>query len=274
MGNKELIECFKLADIKRRDRGGKTALHLVAIGTEGPQANRKDIARYLIDELKANQHEKDAQGWTPLHFAAKAGNMMLAVVKYLIEEAGADIHGLKGEIQEAYLNAAKKGHRGIVGYLVEKVGVDLEEKSHIAQEYTVGWVALCYAATKGHESVVKYLMEQAGASDSEKGDVGSTAACHAASEGRIDVVKYLIEQAGVSGNGRGEKRGTLVSWAAMHGREDVVRYLVEQAEADVNIQDKEGETALHWIVKRTYREVYEDRRHSRVADMARCPISH
>jgi ankyrin repeat protein len=47
--------------------------------------------KYLVEELKMNVNERDAQGYTPLHFAAARGDNEM--IEYLVSK-GADVKAI------------------------------------------------------------------------------------------------------------------------------------------------------------------------------------
>ena len=92
-----------------------------------------------------------------LKWSAKNG--YLEVVKYLIEEKGADVHANK---DSALRRSAKNGHLEVVKYLIEpKLNLPLGNKVekgadiHADNDY-----ALRFSARNGHLEVVKYLIEK------------------------------------------------------------------------------------------------------------------
>ena len=103
----------------------------------------------------------------------------LCVVKYLVEEHGADVH-----VSALLYTAAENGHLDIVKYLVEEHGADV----HADNEYALRW-----AANNGHLDVVKYLVEERGADVHAQNE---KAMKWAAEYGHLDVVKYLVEEHG------------------------------------------------------------------------------
>lgn len=241
-GSKELTECLGLAGAKRRDRGGKTALHLVAIGVEGSQADRKDIARYLIEELKANENELDAEGRTPLHLAAKTGNLML--VEYLVEETKAD-PSIKTRKNETPVHlAASGGFVDVVRYLVEMVGVEGNNVTelgdtplHCACRFrgpetmrlvTRDGASLDQPTKEPRVDLIDYLIKHMGANVNRLNVAKETPLRLASKSGHTAVVKYLIEEVGTSIHGLEDKLNKELIAAAITGHVETVAYLVKR----------------------------------------------
>ena len=120
-----------------------------------------------------------------LRKASQGGN--LDVVKYLIEEAKADINDRN--ILEA---AAKNGHYEVVKYLIEKgAGNYYEPGNEIYNERSSKGNALIGAAHFGYLNIVKYLVEEG------KADINyreSSALLFALRNKHYDIVEYLVEK--------------------------------------------------------------------------------
>ena len=115
---------------------------------------------------------------TPLHTAAKAGN--LDEVKALVG-GGADINAIDENFETALYMAAKKNHVAVVEFLIGK-GADVN-KSNIKSVTPV-----CAAAREGNLDVVKVLVEKGSADLTIKSDSGKTPLAAAGNE---EVRKYL-----------------------------------------------------------------------------------
>jgi ankyrin repeat protein len=160
--------------------------------------------------------EQQAGDWTPLVQAAISGR--LHVVKYLVEEAGADVQRAGCIGWTPLMWAVDEGHTDVVGYLLSRPDIKIDAKT------PAGESMLLLACRPGHLEVMRLLVG-AGAkvnpqASDEYGSLGD-----AALNGHLHVVKYLVEEAGadvlrVDPDGR-----TPLMRAAERGHTDVAAYL-------------------------------------------------
>lgn len=160
-----------------------------------------------------------AEGYPESHMVEAANRGFVAVVKFCIEERGADV-GYRDD--NAFYAAADNGHWDVVRYLVGERGVD---------PLAAGGRALFLAAEDEDLSMLKYLIEEGGADPHFQDE---EALCSAAACGRLAAVEYLIGVHGADPHARNEEP---LCAAARHGRLDVVKYLVERHGADVRARD-------------------------------------
>jgi len=133
----------------------------------------------------------------------------------------------------------------VVKFLVEEAGADVESKDNISAFTSGGRTPLSWAAGNGHLEVVALLVEEAGADVESKDNRGRTTLSWAAENGHLDVVKVLVREGGADVESRDEDGQTPLSFAAMNGHLDVVKSLVKEAGADVvESKDYVGLTAL------------------------------
>jgi len=196
---------------------------------------RLETAEHVLLTLIRHRHltVHDRYGGVRLLPAAAAIGSV-PVVRYLIEEAGADVHVYDdGALREA----AQHGKLDVVRYLIEEAGADV----HVYDDGALRW-----AAQEGKLDVVRYLIEQADAYVHADTDGAlRTAVWH----GELDVVRYLIEEADADVHAYEDET---LRWAARTGKLDVVRYLIEQADADVHAGD---DGALRWAAWNGYLDV-------------------
>lgn len=144
--------------------------------------------------------------------AAEFGD--LEIVKYLIKEAGANVHYRDDLALKA---ACAEGHIEIVKYLVEEEGGDI----YADDNEPTRW-----AARKGHLEVVKYLVSKGTMYDSLLSD-----AVEGNMEGNMEVIKYLVSEARVNIHLLNERAlHTAISNLVFHGEEryiEIINYLVE-----------------------------------------------
>jgi len=123
------------------DADGRTPLHWAA------SSGSVEIVRLLVDR-KAKVDAQDGSGWTALHIASSAGQ--LPVVIELIG-AGADVNAKNEKGISSLHYAASKGHVDITRSLIER-GAEINAKDRANQH------PLHRAATTGSVGVIKLLL--------------------------------------------------------------------------------------------------------------------
>jgi ankyrin repeat protein len=206
----------------------------------------------------ATGNEQAADGFTPLHGAARDGE--LALVKQLLDQgdninAASTISGVTPLIL-----AATNGHEQIVDALLDAgAAVDTTDQD--------GGTALLHASSKGYVGIVKKLLQHGAAvnATSPKDRLDSTALTLAASNGH-DAVLELLLQAGADIDWRTERDGfSALMLAAELGHWSTVGRLLS-AGADPGLKDRRGNTACdltaangHGAVTRVLDEFYLSR---------------
>ena len=114
-----------MTDMEAKDPWGRTPLSLAA---DDEAAAAYDMTRALL-QYGADPNGRDSDGWTPLHYAAAAGN--LAVVEMLADR-GAKIDAVieDGEDENTtplYL-AYKKGRTRVIEFLKNRGGMILDDE--------------------------------------------------------------------------------------------------------------------------------------------------
>jgi cytohesin len=181
-----------------------------------------------------DQGKADLYNWTPLHFAAQAGQT--DVVEYLIA-AGADVdaENIRGETPIQL--AAGKHHKEMVGLLIEH-GAD---------------ISLHTAVRLGELDTVMSLIEDV--NDINVKDARSrTSLSYAAEEGHTEIAELLLAK-GADVNMRGKKYPPL-SWAVWDENRDMIKLLVTSG-ADVNFVAEDDWPYLHYVVSNNDRELVE-----------------
>ncbi|XP_028412462.1 2-5A-dependent ribonuclease-like [Dendronephthya gigantea] len=200
-----------------------------------------EIVKYFVENCGADIHCKDELGKTALHHAVHIG--AINIVKYLVEQHDADLN-IKNERGWTVLHiAVTEGTLEMVKYLVEK-GADVNGKD------TDGCTALRSAVTEGKQEMVNYLVENH-ADINNKDTNGWTVLHYAVSEGTLGMVKYLVDHS-ANVNGKSAQGWTVMHYAVTEaavrgGLLDIVKYLVEKG-ADVNGKVVGGLSVLHAAV--------------------------
>ncbi len=152
----------------------KSILHAIARG------DAEDVKRYLQKGAKLN--EKNAAGWTPLHYAAVRGKA--AIAKLLIA-GGADVNVRNNSKRIPLHHAAERNYLELAKVLV-KHGSQLDARERD------GWSPLHYAAMKDHVEMAAFLIEK-GASVNLISARGGTPLHEASATASAAMTKLLLK---------------------------------------------------------------------------------
>ncbi len=220
------------ADANERDSDGTTALHHAA----------RLGALEIADQLIAAGAEVDAgtrYGITPLALAAASGGAEL-VTRLLA--AGADPGATSREGQTVLMNAALNGTPAMIETLLSH-GANVN-----AAEQFRGQTALMWAAAKGNTAALTTLLA-AGADISAESAAGFTAFLFAVRENRIEAARELLEL-GANVEDRAPDGTSALNVAVLNAYYDLAALLLDHG-ADPNARDPRG-SALHtlaWLHK-------------------------
>lgn len=170
--------------------------------------------------------------------SAAASSNSFDTVKYLVEEAKADVNlpPESGNCGSALAAAAKRGNLDILRYFAEEVKPAVDLLVHVRIYGNV----LATAAFAGRLDVVRYLVEEAKIDvNLQLGEDSFGSVLVAASWGSLVVVKYLVEEAKAGLNAPHGANDALVA-AILSGNLDIVRYFVEEIKADVGSLIEQG----------------------------------
>ncbi|CAJ0930094.1 unnamed protein product, partial [Mesorhabditis belari] len=213
----EGIDSAALKEVLKTSLEDKSAL--VVAAREG----HLDVVKFLVnlgaDVLACGTVEFDGEtifGAPPIWAAAAAG--FLDVVRYLVEEAGADLNQTTRTNSTPLRGACYDGHLEIVKYLVEH-GADIE----CANRH--GHTPLMIAAYRQKQEVVEYLLAK-GANPREASRKGNTALHDAVEANNVSICEVLLEAGAILAE---DEYGVcpLMS-AAMLGFTEVVELLLNQ----------------------------------------------
>jgi ankyrin repeat protein len=209
-------------DIDAKTPEGYTALDLACLHCQSKVVKRLVAAGARINAQASNE-------WGPLLSAAVGGS--LQVVKYLVEEAGADGRWADADGMTVLMSAATEGHLDVVEYLLGRQDIDMDAKN------AEGNTALAFACSKGHLEMAKLLVAAGARMEVKAGEKGG-ALIAAASGGSLQVVKYLVEKAGADVQRTGLNGITALMMADFRGHSDVAEYLqraISRREYEVNV---------------------------------------
>jgi ankyrin repeat protein len=213
-------------------RDGETVL--MHAGTHG---SAETIA--LLLERKANLQRVDAHGATPLHYAARAGN--IAALAFLLERARLakpllidqpDADGAT-PLMLACSNGGLEAMR-----LLLRSGCTANLRSH------AGETALTLASRRGDARIVAELISSGRAATGEANDAGMTALHIAAHYGFVTIVDELLSR-GADVNARTDMGRTPLHLAAREGHDRAIARLLAHPSISVATQSGQGQTALH-----------------------------
>ncbi|KAI1057209.1 hypothetical protein LB507_001457 [Fusarium sp. FIESC RH6] len=198
-------------------RTGLAGLHLAAY------CDLRQIAAHLIGSGFCAD-EQDADGRTPLSYAADAGRE--AIVNLLLAEGDVDpnspskCYAFRG--MTPLMFASKNRHKAVVDLLLDRHDIDID-----AQD-SDGKTALFHAVISGDMSVVAGLRKK-GANMEITDNGGKTVITVAVGKGDVNWVEFLLN-CGASPNptpaGRNDK--TPLSCAASDGQVDIVKLLLDK----------------------------------------------
>jgi ankyrin repeat protein len=173
-----------------------------------PSKNLMTIANTCFPDAPQNAKpdERDSIGMTPLHRAARDGN--IEKLRELLEQGGADVNA------------------------------QVRSKEERSPEW--GSTPLHYAVRDGHIDVVRLLIEK-GADVNAANDRGVTPLHRAIYN--VQIAKLLLD-AGAKVDAADERGETPLHWSAMDGAPDTVALLLD-SNAAVAAADHQGRTPLH-----------------------------
>jgi ankyrin repeat protein len=145
-----------------------------------------EVAKLLVG-AGARVNPQSSSEWGPLLQAISGGHLQL--VKYLVEEAGADMQRVGPHGITLLMVAVGGDHADIVEYLLGRPGIDVDEVGMNGER------ALIRACANGKLEVVKLLVAAGARIETQTGEeLGPL--IKAAFHGHLEVVKYLVEEAG------------------------------------------------------------------------------
>ncbi|KAM9028941.1 ankyrin repeat domain-containing protein 16 isoform 1-T1 [Ara ararauna] len=201
------------------------------------QEGRLDLLR---DELHPDTDVNlEAQPWryghlgdTLLHHAARYGHR--DVLTFLVEDLGMDVEVFNGDYKRPLHEAASMGHEECVSFLLERgASVDCLKKAD--------WTPLMMACTRKNLEVIKALVEH-GANPLLKNKDGWNCFHIASREGHPHVLRYLLDVSPRSWDTESTIKRTPLHTAAMHGCSDAVELLLERCHYKPDSRDKCGVT--------------------------------
>ncbi|XP_035449672.2 ankycorbin isoform X2 [Spodoptera frugiperda] len=229
------------ADAATPDQHGGYPLHYAAQMCGAPAATDHqtrgaalEVLRALVKEGGASVDVRDADGRTPLLWAASAGS---AAAVLALHQAGAKVDDADRDGLTALHCAAARGHTEALETLVGLCGARVD----VADSH--GCTPLHYAAALGHADATSALLQH-GADSHRQDRRGRSPAHTAAAKGQIETVRIL----GARGANlwlRNSKGDLPLHEAVASGRRELVKWLLDGRPSQVNATNHEGRTPLH-----------------------------
>lgn len=207
-------------------------------------------------EKKRSKDSPGKRGDTPLHLAARAGN--LTKVKDIFQKCdGSVIKDLLSkqnqEGETPLFVATENGHAFVVGEFLEHI--DVETASIRANS---GYDPFHVAAKQGQLEVLKELLRFFPNLNMTTDSSNTTALHTAAAQGHIDVVNLLLDiDPNIAKIARNNGK-TVLHTAARMGHLEVVKSLLSKDPSIGFRTDKKGQTALHMAVKGQNVEIVQE----------------
>uniref|UniRef100_A0A3B3ZDB0 Uncharacterized protein n=1 Tax=Periophthalmus magnuspinnatus TaxID=409849 RepID=A0A3B3ZDB0_9GOBI len=224
----ELLGAAKRVNVNIQDADGLSPLHYAAL------SGNKELISLLL-EAQAAVDIKDNKGMRPLHYAAWQGKT--EPMKMLLK-SGSSVNGPSEEGQIPLHLSSQHGHYDGTEML-------LQHQSNPCISDAAGKTPLDLACEFGRVGVVQLLLSSnmcATMLEPKPSDPNGVSPLHlAAKNGHIDVIKLLI-QAGIDINRQSES-GTALHQAALCGKTEVVRLLLDSG-ISAGVRNTLSQTAL------------------------------
>ncbi|MBN2444343.1 MAG: ankyrin repeat domain-containing protein [Spirochaetales bacterium] len=230
-------------DINKPDARGDTPLHKAATGT-----NTLSVAQFLIDKgasINAKVSSGSDEGATPLHRAARSGNLQVA---RLLVENGADINSDAHFLGTPLIHAAANNQEKMIIFLVTE-GADISTKigrcissDELVFSYEDKTI-LFWAIKQNRITIIKKLISR-GADVSAIDHEGKTPLHYAAQSGRNKIIPLLME-AGSLVDAKDNDKGYTPLMCAINGKQEDIAFQLISFHADCTVLDKDNNTILH-----------------------------
>lgn len=230
---------------------GTTLLHIAS----------KYALKSVVEELLGTAHKndadpKDANGWTPLFYAAQQGHDAVAQLLLKSGRVNPDTVGTDAWTPLSYSAACQS--EGVMQMLLEteKVEVDRKDES--------GRTALWWASRFGSETAVQRLLDTGKVDVNLKDKEGNSILSWATEElynpsfkrpggddrlqrkEELTAILQLLLSSGKIDSGKDKEGETLLLKAAKSGHDLLVQQLLKTGQFDVNSRDSTGRTPLSW----------------------------
>lgn len=188
----------------------------------------------LFRSISISIHDRDQEGYTALHFAAREGKF--EVVDYLIKTQGADIQARTISGCTPLHFACSQGHLNIVKYLCLHPKADQDYLQAKALINGTAFTAFCLAVQNDHKEIAWYFYAQHRAAIQKD----ETAFLFATSKNYLEILNaFALDE---------NDKAKMLKMAAGFGYLDIVKYLCEYLNTDIEASyahDFTNTKALH-----------------------------
>lgn len=238
----------KGADVGAENKFKSTALHHAA------HWGFPDIVTTLLDTLAEQMDAPEEElvdvrnqfGWTPLHWAGKAG---MAAAGSVLLQRGADVNAKNLFGNTPLHEAINSGDMDVINVILNAIAK--VDRALVNEQNGEGETPIVSAAYLGSEEVVKLLLES-GADVTVPDSKGFTPLHRASRGGHAEVVEILLENETAKSEidldaATLDDQVTALHEAARWGHVDTIEILMK-AGADSSRQNVSGESPLHSAV--------------------------
>ncbi|XP_067660126.1 putative ankyrin repeat protein RF_0381 [Haliotis asinina] len=229
-GHKDVFDVFLEAgaDLSHVSHKKENILHLACDG------GNTEIVKYLVKQDIVDLNSQDVNGWTPLMFAAYAGD---AEVFGVLVEAGGDMSQVCNDKENILHMACRGGNVKIVKYLLTHDIVDIDSQDE------AGWTPVMHTAEEKRKDAFDLLVKWG--ADLSLVDGNSDNILHFGCDaGSVEIVKYLLTHNVMDINSRNGDDCTPAMIAARKGHEAVFFLLVDH-QADLSAVNDAGDNILN-----------------------------
>ncbi|RYP51792.1 hypothetical protein DL768_002939 [Monosporascus sp. mg162] len=244
-GVKKAVEglLHKIVDIDSKDAEGQTPLWWAA------KYGHEAIVQLLLNTGRVNADFVDNYYQTPLLLAAKNGHT--AIVKLLLDTGKVDADFMANYCQTPLLLAAEKGHEAIVKLLLDTGRVDADWKNKYS-----GPTPLLLAAKNGHKAIVQLLLNTGRVNADFVDNYCETPLLLAAKNGHEAIVKLLLDTGKVDADFMDNYCQTPLLLAAEKGHEAIVKLLLDTGRVDANTNHEySGPTPLFLAAEKGHKAI-------------------
>ncbi|WP_338405961.1 ankyrin repeat domain-containing protein [Wolbachia endosymbiont (group A) of Longitarsus flavicornis] len=236
--NSTSLEIPNSNNIEVQDKLGRTPLHLAAKAGDLSKIN------LLCDDYNANIEAQDNFGYTPIFFATQSGKLnVVSLVLYY----GANINAqdMYGSTPLHY--AAQEGNLGMIQLLLSRCArIELLDRNN--------WTPILFAARESKWSAVELLVSK-GAKFNNEITYQGTPLHFAVQEGNLGMVKFLIDQ-GANIESQDDYNKKPLHLAVRVNRLDIVKFLLDK-HANIEARDMDGDIPLELAIQSGYKDIEE-----------------
>ncbi|XPQ42120.1 ankyrin repeat domain-containing protein [Wolbachia endosymbiont of Rhagoletis indifferens] len=236
--NSTSLEIPNSNNIEVQDKLGRTPLHLAA------KAGDLSKIKLLCDDYNANIEAQDNSGYTPIFFATQSGKLnVVSLVLYY----GANINAqdMYGSTPLHY--AAQEGNLGMIQLLLSRCArIELLDRN--------GWTPILFAARESKWNAVELLVSK-GAKFNNEITYQGTPLHFAVLEGNLDTVKFLIDK-GANIESQDDYNKKPLHLAVRVNRLDIVKFLLDK-HANIEARDMDGDIPLELAIQSGYKDIEE-----------------